>query len=615
VTSQAPESIWGNSIDLRKVIKTLLRQWWIILGVVALAGVSATIFSYIIQPTVYESTTGTLVPSPTLGEEFGFTSQSYIAIASSTQVLEPIRKQLGLQQTIGELRNQLSFKLTNENNLAMSTFAETPEEAFKITDAWSKTYPTQIETLYNQSLDEMNQSATTLKQQLIEKEGQLERSNLQSVVPFREAHLASLVTVLASTSDDVSADTLVLLKTPQHQRKESDELKFLRNSGAVAPSWDSPFEIYLDMKTRLASSRLVALEAELVDSENKLRDLSFVLIPNSQSQVSSLENLLALEPEVREADFNSIPMSEFQVTSLKNLLALEPEFLGLELSSGSQIVNPVYLDIRRKLADAQLILDTKENLGLESSEGSPIPNPVYLDIQETFSEAQLKLSAQKSEEKALPKKIDELQISLDQVRGDLLLLSWENGFAALLKFVDREGHANVPIFHLEGGFRLGQWVISQRSRRDSSSLDQITRLESLPDWTWDRLDASDKNLAADGYYVTKSELISQIQEITTEIISRKTLVRSIEAEINQIRPEYDLLIERKKRLVALKAGPNILGQLSSIEEPTLPMNPISPQRGRNVALAMFLGLVIGVGIAILRDFYRSSTSRQRYEQA
>jgi hypothetical protein len=238
-----------------------------------------------------------------------------------------------------------------------------------------------------------------------------------------------------------------------------------------------------------------------------------------------------------------------------------------------------------------------------------------LDIQESFAEAQLKLSGQRSEEEALPKKIEEIVISLDQVRGDLLLLSWENGFAALGKFVDREGHARVPGAHLEGGFRLGQWVISQRSRRDSSSLDQIHRLESLPGWSWDIVYNSSENLAADEYYVTKSELISQIQEIASDIITHRTSARSLEDEIHQIRPEYDQAIERKKRMVALKSDTNILSQLSSIKEPTLPKDPISPQRGRNIALAMFLGLVIGVGIAMLRDFYRSSTSRQRYEQA
>ena len=582
MASQAPESIWGDSIDLRKIIETLLRQWWIILGVVALAVVSAAIFSFIIRPTIYQSTARAIGPPPDIGSEFGFTAQAYVDIASSTQVLEQTLKQLGLQQTIGELRNQLSFELTNENNLAMSAFAETPEEAFQIADAWSKSYPTQFESLYNRSLDQSNQVATTLKQQLLDKEEELERFNLNSIIPSKELRLAYLLPILASTGADVDIDALFLLETPLQQKSSAHGDGAL---GGVAPSWDSPFEIYLDMKTRLASSRLIALEAELVDNENKLRDLSFA----------------------------SIPMSKSTVNSLEKLLASEPEFLGLKLSNGSPIPNPVYLDLRSRLRVAQLLLSTQESLGLESNDGSPIPNPIYMDIQSELYDAKLRLSTQKSEEQALPNKILDLGLSLDQVRGDLLLFSWENGFAALGQFADREGHANVPSSHLEDGFRLGQWVISQRSRKDSSSLDQINRLEALPSWTWDNLDLSSEHLATNEHYVTKSELISQINEITAEILTHRKFARSLEDEIHQIRPEYGLAIERKKRLVALKSGTNALGPLISIKQPTLPNNPIPTQSVRNITLAMFLGLVIGVGIAILRDFYRTSTSRRSYD--
>jgi capsular polysaccharide biosynthesis protein len=610
VASQAPESIWGDSIDLRKIIETLLRQWWIILGVVALAVVSAAIFSFIIRPTIYQSTARAIGPPPDIGSEFGFTAQAYVDIASSTQVLEQTLKQLGLQQTIGELRNQLSFELTNENNLAMSAFAETPEEAFQIADAWSKSYPTQFESLYNRSLDQSNQVATTLKQQLLDKEEELERFNLNSIIPSKELRLAYLLPILASTGADVDIDALFLLETPLQQKSSAHGDGAL---GGVAPSWDSPFEIYLDMKTRLASSRLIALEAELVDNENKLRDLSFASIPMSKSTVNSLEKLLASEPEFLGLNYASIPMSKSTVNSLEKLLASEPEFLGLKLSNGSPIPNPVYLDLRSRLRVAQLLLSTQESLGLESNDGSPIPNPIYMDIQSELYDAKLRLSTQKSEEQALPNKILDLGLSLDQVRGDLLLFSWENGFAALGQFADREGHANVPSSHLEDGFRLGQWVISQRSRKDSSSLDQINRLEALPSWTWDNLDLSSEHLATNEHYVTKSELISQINEITAEILTHRKFARSLEDEIHQIRPEYGLAIERKKRLVALKSGTNALGPLISIKQPTLPNNPIPTQSVRNITLAMFLGLVIGVGIAILRDFYRTSTSRRSYD--
>ena len=41
--------------------------------------------------------------------------------------------------------------------------------------------------------------------------------------------------------------------------------------------------------------------------------------------------------------------------------------------------------------------------------------------------------------------------------------SWEEGFAALQRFVEREGHARVPQAQREGDFELGTWVNTQRS--------------------------------------------------------------------------------------------------------------------------------------------------------
>ena len=66
---------------------------------------------------------------------------------------------------------------------------------------------------------------------------------------------------------------------------------------------------------------------------------------------------------------------------------------------------------------------------------------------------------------------------------------WEAGFTALTGFVTREGHARVPSEHREAGVRLGQWVSAQRSGREQLSAERRERLEAVPGWTWDSLDA------------------------------------------------------------------------------------------------------------------------------
>ena len=50
--------------------------------------------------------------------------------------------------------------------------------------------------------------------------------------------------------------------------------------------------------------------------------------------------------------------------------------------------------------------------------------------------------------------------------------SWEFSFGLLQRFVEREGHAGVPVAHLEDGYPVGNWVNNQRAahRRGTSTL-------------------------------------------------------------------------------------------------------------------------------------------------
>jgi hypothetical protein len=70
--------------------------------------------------------------------------------------------------------------------------------------------------------------------------------------------------------------------------------------------------------------------------------------------------------------------------------------------------------------------------------------------------------------------------------------SWEEGFSCLERFVGREGHARVPQRHVEDGYRLGTWVNNQRQsyRTRRLSDERSARLEALPGWDWNPLDAS-----------------------------------------------------------------------------------------------------------------------------
>jgi hypothetical protein len=76
--------------------------------------------------------------------------------------------------------------------------------------------------------------------------------------------------------------------------------------------------------------------------------------------------------------------------------------------------------------------------------------------------------------------------ALDGWVWDTNASAWEEGFGHLIAFVEAEGHARVPRPHrTETGYGLASWVNSQRTRRDSLSVDRRERLEALDGWVWD----------------------------------------------------------------------------------------------------------------------------------
>ena len=56
---------------------------------------------------------------------------------------------------------------------------------------------------------------------------------------------------------------------------------------------------------------------------------------------------------------------------------------------------------------------------------------------------------------------------------------WEEGFAVLKKFHEREGHCRVTQKHQEGRFKLGIWIGTQRAKKDRLSRKEIKRLNAL----------------------------------------------------------------------------------------------------------------------------------------
>ena len=72
------------------------------------------------------------------------------------------------------------------------------------------------------------------------------------------------------------------------------------------------------------------------------------------------------------------------------------------------------------------------------------------------------------------RRLNSLGFSWDPIAED-----WEQNFAALEKFHEREGHCRVPKNHIEDGQNLARWVQRQRGNRERLTRDQLNRLNAL----------------------------------------------------------------------------------------------------------------------------------------
>jgi hypothetical protein len=87
-------------------------------------------------------------------------------------------------------------------------------------------------------------------------------------------------------------------------------------------------------------------------------------------------------------------------------------------------------------------------------------------------------------DKLLPDKLKRLN-SLG-FNWDPLAEAWESYFAALQKFLKREGHVRVAQSHQENGLMLGTWVSNQRKKKNGLTPDKLKRLNSIG-FSWDPL--------------------------------------------------------------------------------------------------------------------------------
>jgi hypothetical protein len=135
---------------------------------------------------------------------------------------------------------------------------------------------------------------------------------------------------------------------------------------------------------------------------------------------------------------------------------------------------------------------------------------------------------------------------------DPLADKWEEGFGYLKEYADREGHCKVSHSHITAdGYRLGQWVGSQRTRKNSMSAARKARLEALQGWVWAERAIGEKKHWDEWFQDLKKFTVLEGNCLVPTRHKTPDGYRLGLWVSNQRRSKDDLSLERKARLEAL----------------------------------------------------------------
>ena len=77
----------------------------------------------------------------------GFPPEDYLALASSSPVMELVRERLDSELSSGQLRSQFEFEIDQGQTISFTASANSAELSFLLADTWLKSYQQELESL------------------------------------------------------------------------------------------------------------------------------------------------------------------------------------------------------------------------------------------------------------------------------------------------------------------------------------------------------------------------------------------------------------------------------------------------------------------------------------
>lgn len=427
--------------------------------------------------------------------------------------------------------------------------------------------PGQLRNHYNFQVDEKNFITVRATAESAEQAFQLASTWIEVYGQQMQAHLRQEV---AQHKSDMAENANLLL----------DELTSTREQLA---------EFNLENPASTMESRLTDLETELSQRKQRLREITINLMPSAEARMASLEGLTTQETGTfggggipSTTDSVSPGVSAFAPLQESNISPAYLELTQSLIRSQLATLETELVDSESRLreltltsipiAEAQLIAlervrSTEPKVLFESSNDeslsdTPVPNPAYVQLTQDLNMTEVRLETEKKEAELLEKKLAVLRQQISEIRSELA-------------------------FHEEFSEELRLRADTRKEIQTIESELMARREEAV------RLEAAIPDLEG------------QIAQLRRDVLAANVPRQELEREVARLSEEYNSAKNQVTSLSEVESNLASLSSLSNIREPSLPADPISPNRSRNIALAAFLGLLVGVAVTLSWDFYRA----------
>lgn len=312
-----------DEIDLRPYINTLIKNWYVVVGVAIAFGILALILNLFPAPQ-YEANALIFVKSTdiiALDERIQDTSQTQLLrvlpeLAVSDELLNNILAQLTLDNIkhVEQLRNILSITTGNDpSSIKLSVIYSDPEIVTKIAEIWANEFVTSANNIY---FDSDGGQLQFYEDQLVEAELKLisaeeELISYQSInrtsvisntlLAYNQRHLNFLEAQqdLEFLQQDIKA-YLASMTTPSTQRRLSFDNQYMAlslqlrfiNSEAAVPILLQPAETNA-FSTETLTEQIAILESMLAISEEQSQKLAEEII-DIESEIIGLQQQLEM---------------------------------------------------------------------------------------------------------------------------------------------------------------------------------------------------------------------------------------------------------------------------------------------------------------------------------